>query len=130
MANNRSKKVIKSHCFYCEKDRKQQSNWKINLREHKTGISCCVLQLFCAILQWKQENWKIVCMKIKNRRFCLESIHRHRLHHSEANLTSYSNLFSHSRDCVFDIPGNKKSGNIVPVAHFQSHEENQEETPS
>lgn len=66
--------------------------------------------IFCAILQLKQENWKIVWMEIKNRGLCLESIQRRR---AEPNLTSYSNLFSHSRDCVFDIPGNKKSGSIV-----------------
>lgn len=71
-------------------------------------------KLFCAILQLKQENWKIVWIEIKKQGFCFESIHR-RHHRScvETNLTSYSNLFSHSRDCVFDIPGNKKSGNIV-----------------
>lgn len=52
-------------------------------------------------------------MKIKNRVYCLESIHRRRRCCVETNLTSYSIFFSHSRDCVFDIPGNKKSGNIV-----------------
>lgn len=89
--------------------------------ENTIRIFHAVFANFYAILQLKQENWKIVWMQIKNRCFCFESIRRHRRHCVETNLTSYSNLFSHSRDCVFDIPGNKKSGNIVSKSPSHIH---------